>query len=286
LPGYIIAYSSCWTADTRNIITIDVEEWYQTVLFYDRYQNVGQSSALEANILEILSFLKEHKTAATFFIVGSVAEKYPDLIRLIADEGHEIASHWYLHRLVYRISIDEFRKDVEKSIDILAKITGKTILGYRAPTWSITQRMPQAISVLESLGLKYDSSIYPVGIDREPFRHFFYRIKNNLIEVPPSTFKFYGVRFPFAGGTFLRIASHNFVKNKILALNSRHSPAMVYFHSWEFDNTIPCDNAGSLHKLIQYGNYKSVKSKFRMLLRDFQFSTIREILMSEDIAHG
>lgn len=265
--------------NTQNVITIDVEEWYQTVLFYDKYKNTNRATNLEANIFEILSFLKEYKTRATFFIVGSVAERYPDLIKSIAEGGHEIASHGYLHRLVYRISIEEFHKDVEKSIDILTKITGKTILGYRAPTWSITSRIPRVIAVLESLGLKYDSSIYPIGIDRVPFRRYPYRIKNNFIEVPPSTFKFFNVNFPFAGGIFLRFFPHKFIKNKILALNKQCSAALVYFHSWEFDNFPPCHNICSLNSLIQYGNYKSAKNKFRMLLRDFKFFPIKEILM-------
>lgn len=264
-----------------NAITIDVEEWYQTILFNrERDNNIGITDLLK-NMCEILSLLDRYNTKATFFIVGTVAEKYPDIVKMIAEKGHEIASHGYLHRLVYRMSKQDFIKDVGLSIDILRRDAQVEILGYRAPTWSIMKYTHWAIDVLKSLGLRYDSSIYPASthlFNCKDLKKFPYEIRNDFIEFPPSTFQFLGYNFPFAGGTFLRFFSFNFIKNRIMEINRKEYSAMVYFHSWEFSDEGLRLNIPKWKYFIQYGNLRSVKVKLKLLLENFKFSSIREVL--------
>lgn len=262
-----------------NAISIDVEEWHQTALL-NREGHNSIITDLPKNIYEILSLLDEYHTKATFFVVGSVAKKYPDVIKTISEKGHEIGSHGYLHRLVYKISKQEFIEDVSHSLNVLRKTTHTEIIGYRAPTWSITKNTHWAIDVLKSLGLRYDSSIYPMSINLfncRDFKKFPYEIIKDFIEFPPSIFQFLGFNFPFVGGTFLRFFSFNFIKNKIIEINRKGYPAMVYFHSWEFDDGAPNMDVPKWKNLVQYGNLKSMKVKLRLLLRNFKFCSIKEL---------
>lgn len=264
-----------------NVLSIDVEEWYQTILFNKAGYSNMEVTDLPKNIYDILLLLDAYNTKATFFIVGSVAEKYPDVVKMIAQRGHEIASHGYHHRVVYKMSKQEFIKDTSLSLDVLRRTAQVEILGYRAPTWSIAKNTYWAIDALKSLGLKYDSSIYPVSwnlLESIKLKKFPYKIKDDFIEFPPSTFQFLGYNFPFAGGTFLRFFPYNFIKNIIIEINKKWHPATVYLHSWEFDDEAPKLNIQKWRYLIQYGNLRSVKRKLRLLLQNFKFSPIREVL--------
>ena len=259
-----------------NTLTIDVEEWYQTVLFCNDGEKYSQGSNLEENVREILFLLKKYKAIATFFIVGSVAEKYPRLVQEIKDDGHEIATHGYSHVSVNKLSQKEFISDVRRSIESLAGITKEEVWGYRAPTWSITKEMPWAIDVLSSIGLKYDSSIYPVGLNFPEKECIPYKIRDNLFEFPPSIFKAVFCNFPYAGGTFLRFLPLKFIKNRIAQINYKGYTAMIYFHSWEFDREIPYAGISLWKRFVQYQNVHSVRYKIESLLNDFRFTSIKE----------
>ncbi len=265
-----------------NALSIDVEEWYETMLFDRNYTGDSEMTNLPENIADILDLLDKHNVKATFFVVAHVAEKYPEAIRIISGKGHEICSHGYLHRPVYKNSKQDFIKDVGYSLGVLSKLANTQILGYRAPTWSITKEMDWAIDVLYSLGLKYDSSIYPVGINPfnlpENHKRFPYKIKADFIEFPPSTFKFLGYNFPFSGGIFLRFFPLNFIKKQIQDINKDKHPALVYFHPWEFEHSYPKVALLSWKHMIQYGNLESVKVKLKSLLETFRFCPIRECL--------
>lgn len=261
-----------------NALSVDVEEWYQTILYNRIFYNDNKITNLPQDLYKILDLLDDYNTKATFFIVGSVAKKYSDLIKVIAEKGHEIASHGYLHRLVYKLSEEEFLEDTKRSLEILNKITQSKIIGYRAPTWSIVRRTPWAIDVLKSLGLRYDSSIYPIGLDLSNSRRFPYEIRNDFIEFSPSTFQFLSCNFPFAGGTFLRFLSLKFLKNRIMEINRKGYPAMVYFHSWEFDSNHSTANLSKWKYVVQYSNVDSVKRKLNFLLQNLKFSSIRQVL--------
>jgi polysaccharide deacetylase family protein (PEP-CTERM system associated) len=266
----------------KNILTVDVEEWFHTVLFKHQFAGGNYSTNLIQNINDILGLLEEKNTRATFFIVGSIADKYPDIIREIARKGHEISSHGYSHSLVYKMSKEQFAADTDKSLCALAKVSNVPVLGYRACTWSITDKMHWAIDLLRSLGFRYDSSIYPLSIN--PFSSFCpddrpHVVCGEFIEFPPSTFGFLGCRLPFSGGTFLRFLSYGFIKDKINKINKKGNPAMVYVHSWEFDDEVPqVKNLPAWMKYIQYKNILSVREKLCRLLEDFDFAPIRDFL--------
>ncbi len=261
-----------------NILTIDVEEWYQTVLFNrDGYADNTRTD-LPENVDAIFSLLQEFNVRATFFVVGNLVEKYPGLVRSIVRGGHEISSHGYGHRSVYDMTCAEFKEDVRLSVEKLKGESGGEIWGYRAPTWSITRSMSWAIDGLGSLGIKYDSSLYPFGWGRRKTESFPYVTSQGLMEFPPSTFRFCGCDLPFAGGSFLRFLPLAFIKKQIRGLNEKGRPAMIYFHPWEFLDKKPAIDVPKWKYAVQFSNADSVKLKIHNLLENFQFCSIRDYL--------
>ncbi|MBU1998327.1 MAG: polysaccharide deacetylase family protein [Candidatus Omnitrophota bacterium] len=265
----------------KNILSIDVEEWYQAILFNRNDYRDVEVTNLPQNISQILFFLDKYNIKATFFIVGLIAKKYPEVIKAIAAEGHEISSHGYLHKLVYKLSRKEFIEDVALSLDTFKKYFNIETLGYRAPTWSINKDTPWALESLKSLGLKYDSSLIhfsanPLisrGLERFP-----YEVGDGFFEVPPSTFRLFGYNLPFAGGTFLRFFSGNFIVSKIKQINKQGYPAMVYFHSWEFGDYITEPSVLKWKYSIQFCNLSSIREKLSLLFTNFEFCPIRDTL--------
>jgi polysaccharide deacetylase family protein (PEP-CTERM system associated) len=264
-----------------NALTFDVEEWFHTILFKNGTRAGGVSS-LPENISDILGILDRHSTKATFFILGAVAEAYPETVRLIHSKGHEIASHGYLHKLVYRLTRNEFEEDVGRSLDVLGRFTGQEISGYRAPTWSILKDTDWAIDVLKKSGLRYDSSIYPSSINLfecNKLKIMPYEITRGFVEFPPPIFKFLGYNLPFAGGVFLRLFSERLIVNKIRQLNHTGVPVLTYFHSWEFDRDLPRMDIPAWKHFIQCSNLSSVRIKLELLLREFRFGTVKDVLL-------
>jgi len=196
----------------RNALTIDVEEIFQVHALSDvvKIENWdGFASSVESNTSIILEILSENDTKATFFCLGWIAREHGPLIRRICDDGHEIACHGYNHQVIYNQTPDAFRKDVAESKKIIEDITGKPVLGYRAPTYSITEKTLWALDIIDELGFAYDSSIFPVhhdnyGIPSAP--RFPYRIEGgNLAEFPISTMKLGNINFPIAGGGYFSL---------------------------------------------------------------------------------
>lgn len=265
-----------------NILTIDVEEWYQTVLFNRNVEDNSEVSNLPEYIFKILDLLDKYNTKATFFIVGIVAKKYPEVTKIISRKGHELASHGYLHRLIYKLSKEDFFQDVKTSLDVLQRYSESKIIGYRACTWSITKDVFWAIDILKSLGFKYDSSIYPITLNAfnsDKLQRYSYQIKKDFIELPLSTFRFMKYNFPFSGGTFLRLFSLDFIRKNIIKINKLGYPAVVYFHSWEFDTDLSyVPMIPKWKRLIQYGNIETVNKKIEFLLKHFKFSSVKEVL--------
>ena len=190
-----------------NGLSFDIEDWFQ-VENLKEVISCNEWNCCELRVVQntrkILGLLERHQTRATFFILGWIAEKCPSLIEEIAAGGHEISSHGYGHELIYKLTPDEFHKDIKRSKEILESITATPALGYRAPSFSITPKSEWAIDVLKGLGFTYDSSIFPTsfhnrygfnGISCLPFR-----FDNGLFEIPLSTYSFAGTNFPLAGG--------------------------------------------------------------------------------------
>lgn len=275
-----------------NILTVDLEDWFQSSLeLFDKFQEPEKifrpTGRVVRNTRELLDILKEHKVKATFFVLGTVAEDFPDLIKEIYSQGHEIATHGYAHKLVYKQTRKEFRRDLRKSIDIIKSITGEEILGYRAPYFSIREDSLWVLEALKETGLKYDASIFPLKRKLYGVNNINKVNANGIVEFSVSKTSFLGYEFPFGGGGYLRLFPYAVTKWAIRKINNQGKPAMVYIHPYEID-TEDFQDYGfddslktKFTRFTQEFKREKTQDKIRGLLRDFEFTTIRDLLESQ-----
>jgi polysaccharide deacetylase family protein (PEP-CTERM system associated) len=268
-----------------NVLTVDLEDWYHSVYTLGPEDWDGLEDRVLAPTYRLLDLLDRYRARATFFVLGAVAERHPDLVDEIRRRGHEIASHGYHHRLVYEQSADEFRQDLRRSLDLLRGITGEPVLGFRAAYWTITDRSLWAIDILIEEGLAYDSSVYPVktylyGIPGTRPEPHMLRVSGGrrFYEVPPSTLSVLGYRLPIGGGFYMRSFPGWFVAWGIDRLNRQRTPAVVYVHPPEFDREKPRLDLPLRERILHYHGLGTVEGKLERLLRRFQFVPVRELL--------
>jgi polysaccharide deacetylase family protein (PEP-CTERM system associated) len=272
-----------------NALSIDVEDWYQVSDFEAEVKRPdwGQyEGRVVQNTGRLLALLRDYQVRATFFILTWNAERFPELVRQIDRDGHEIASHGYEHRLIYEQTPQEFRADVTRSLDILKSLTGKQILGYRAPSFSITQESLWALDTLVDLGFAYDSSIFPVRDTLYGIRdsqRFPYVIRRNgarqLVEFPMSTVRLGRRNLPLGGGAYLRLLPYRYFHWGMTRLQREGRPAVVYLHPWEIDPGQPRLRVrGKRGYSSHYLRLRAMEGKLRRLLQDFRFAPIREVL--------
>lgn len=269
----------------KNIITIDLEDWYHCNLGENNVLS-KRKSTVEKNTNEILRLLKKYNAKATFFTLGVIGEEYPNLISSIDKNGHEVASHGYGHELVYELSPEEFRKDILKSKQILENIIKKDVIGYRAPSWSITKQNLWALEELQKAGFKYSSSIFPIntflyGIPDAPTypnKPNFNGKELDLYEFPPGTANFFIKKLGFSGGFYFRFFPFFIIKNIIKRRNKKNIPVICYLHPWEIDENPPKLDLKGINKIIHYYNIKHCKKKFEKLLKTFEFTSVEEYL--------
>jgi polysaccharide deacetylase family protein (PEP-CTERM system associated) len=260
-------------ARLRNIMSIDVED-LDAMNFESMAQCRHQKleSRVCANMNVLLESLAAHGAKATMFFLGTVAERFPDLVRRADAEGHEIASHGYGHELVSRQTRDEFREDVARSIGILQQITGRPVLGYRAPSWSISNKTPWAYEVLVELGLRYDASLFPFttylyGDGNAPTRPFARQVgQRTLHEVPASVLCLFGRRFPFGGGFYLRAMPWLITRMATYLANRAGQPVVFYIHPREIDPQQPRFSLPWRDRLVAYANLGTTLKKVHRLL--------------------
>ena len=265
-----------------NVLSIDCEDWFHGLeIGMENWHKF--ESRIEKSLLKLLSLLDKTETKATFFILGYVAERFPQLVKKIVRTGHEIGSHGYSHQFVYKQSMNEFRKEMIKSLEILENLSGEKVVSYRAPFFSITQSSLWALDILGDLGILFDSSIFPVinyryGIPKAP--RFPHRImtKNGLkiLEFPISTLRILGKNIPVAGGAYFRIFPYQFIKAGIKSLNRKDQPIIFYLHPWEIDPEHPKIKLPRRISLTHYYNLSQTEAKFKKLLRDFKFVPLRK----------
>jgi polysaccharide deacetylase family protein (PEP-CTERM system associated) len=268
-----------------NGLSFDIEDWFQ-VENLKEVISCGDWECCELRVVQntrkILRLLDQCQTRATFFILGWVAEKCPTLIKEISAEGHEIASHGYGHELVYKLTPEEFYLDIERSKKILESITDKPLLGYRAPSFSITPKSKWAIDVLKDLGFIYDSSIFPTsfhnrygfnGISCLPFR-----FGNGLLEIPLSTYRFGGANFPLAGGGYFRLFPYVYFRHFFQRLNKQGKPIVFYLHPWELDPEQPRMNIRLNYRFRHYVNLEKTEDKLKKFLGEFRFIPLCELV--------
>jgi polysaccharide deacetylase family protein (PEP-CTERM system associated) len=269
-------------------MSVDVEDYFHVSVFdgiVPRSQWDQMESRVCANTVRLLDIFDEFEVKSTFFVLGWVAEKFPSLVRTIAQRGHEVASHGYAHRLVYDQTRASFRDDVRRAKALLEDAGGRQVQGYRAPSYSITPRSLWAIDVLIEEGYQYDSSIFPIrhdryGIpvsDRRP-----YRIERNvgtLIEVPGSTTRLGPLNLPVAGGGYFRILPYWWTRWGIDRVNRvEQRPVAFYLHPWEIDPDQPRLHASRLGRFRHYRNLSSTEHRLRLLLNDFRFDTMQALV--------
>lgn len=275
-----------------NALTIDVEDYYQVSAFesvvrdqdWDRYE-----SRVEANTQRLLDLLDEHRTAATFFVLGWVAERQPKLVKAIHERGHEIACHGYSHKRIYTQTPTQFHNETRRAKHLLEELTGQPVLGYRAASYSITADSLWALEILAEEGFHYDSSIYPVWHDRYGIPghpRFAHRIdlqnRQSIAEFPLSTIRLAGSNVPVGGGGYLRLFPYALTRLAIRHLNTtEHQPAIIYLHPWEIDPHQPRINAGWLNRLRHYTNLGRMHARLQCLLRDFSFGPLCTVYADE-----
>lgn len=270
-------------------LSFDVEEHFQVSAFWsdERRQQWGQyESRVERNTRLLADLLATHGMKATFFILGWVAERHPDLVKSLAAQGHEVASHGYGHELVTTQSPERFRQDVRMAKKILEDLIGSPVVGYRAPSFSITSETEWALSILVEEGYQYDSSVYDRfhRTEKETRRGEIFQFCTSagaIWEVPPSTYKALGFEIPVAGGGYFRLFPYAVSRALLQRLESQGSTLVMYLHPWEIDPQQPRMDGSWLSQFRHYLNLDKTQARLKQLLADFKFGTIRDIAVSQ-----
>jgi len=287
-----------------NMLTIDVEDYFHVSAF----EKVSPPSTwefhtcrVEQNTDRILNMLYEEEIQATFFVLGWVAKRYPSLVKRIASAGHEVASHGYWHQRVCEQKRSEFREDIRSSKSLLEDLIGQQIVGYRAPSYSISPSTCWAFDELLEAGYRYDSSIFPIKHDLYGFcdwARFSTPNKKaidgtwgpniggnaawpNLMEIPITTLALYGKKVPISGGGYFRLYPYAFTEWGLKKINREDDePFVFYLHPWEIDPAQPVmAGAGCKSRFRHYLNLSKTENRFRRLIKYFRFSSIVETIV-------
>jgi polysaccharide deacetylase family protein (PEP-CTERM system associated) len=274
-----------------NALTIDLEDWYHPELVHNHIQNAHPR--ITESTKKILQLLQKHNVKATFFILGEVAKKHPELITEIYQQGHEIASHGETHTPLWSLTPESFNQELKEYKAIIAKILGAQIkvYGFRAPTFSIDNTTKYAITCLRQNGFTYDTSIFPAktplyGVKDAPCT--IYTVDENdvskeapnaeITEFPLTVYKKWGLTIPVSGGFYLRILPYWLLKRLLKTINKQR-PFVIYFHPWETDPKTPrLKSIGIKNYLITYYGIGGALRKIEKLLNDFQFEPMKTVI--------
>jgi polysaccharide deacetylase family protein (PEP-CTERM system associated) len=272
----------------KNALTIDLEDYYHVSAFREQISAGdwnSQQSRVERNTHLLLDLLDERNCKATFFTLGWVAEKHPSLVRHVAERGHEVACHSLRHRTVFEMTPAEFRDDTLQAKRLLEDCSGTAVLGYRAPSFSITSKSLWALEILAELGFAFDSSIFPVkhpsyGIPDAPRDP--HRVKTpsgSIVEFPMTTMEFAGMRSPFGGGAYLRLLPYWYTRWGVRFLNVRENRQVcLYLHPWELDPEQPRMSGSLTSRMRHYVGLRNTLVKFSNIIRDFEFCPLGLLL--------
>lgn len=273
-----------------NALTVDVEDYFHVSAFAGSIEQKDWDSyplRVENNTGRLLDLFDEFDVKATFFVLGWVASRVPELIKEIASRGHEVACHGYSHQLIYNQSIDVFREETLRSKNLLEDIVQLPVRGYRAASYSITNQSRWALDVLAETGFDYDSSIFPVRHDRYGIPDapkFPYVMKtpagHSLVEFPLSSAKLFKYQLPVAGGGYFRLYPYALSRAGLSQINRRQQPFIFYLHPWEIDSDQPRISASWFSRFRHYNNLDKCESRLRRLLSDFKFGTTEQVLHS------
>lgn len=285
------------SAPIVNAMSVDVEDYFHVAALarsIDRSQWNAMEYRAEASTRRLLALFAESGLKATFFVLGWVARRSPELVREIHQQGHEVASHGMSHKLVFDQTPQEFAAETYESKALLEDIIGAPVLGYRASTYSITRRSLWALDVLKEAGFAYDSSIFPI-------RHDVYGIPDapqapaviatpkgaTLVEFPMSTAPLFGMRIPVSGGGYFRLLPYGLTHAGLTKLNrDLRRPFIFYLHPWEIDPGQPRVRTSWLSRVRHYTNLERCESRLRRLIGSFRFAPVHEVLRAQDLHAG
>lgn len=268
-----------------NAFTCDVEDYFQVSALAPHFPRERWESVpcrVERNVERILELLDGHGARGTFFTLGWIADRFPQLVRRIADAGHEVASHGYAHERASDLSPDAFRADIALAKAVLEDIIGQEVTGYRAPSFSIGTGNLWAHDCIAEAGYRYSSSVYPVkhdhyGIPDAP--RFPWRLASGLVEIPVTTMRVFGRNWPAGGGGFFRLLPYAVSRMQIEHVNRKDErPAIFYFHPWEIDPEQPrVREATAKTRFRHYVNLARTRSRLDRLLSDFAWGRADEV---------
>jgi polysaccharide deacetylase family protein (PEP-CTERM system associated) len=273
----------------KNAMSIDVEDYFQVSAFAPHIRREDWDSLpcrVERNVDVILGLLDEANTQATFFTLGWIAERYPQVVRRIVEGGHELASHGYGHQRASDLTPEAFRDDIVRAKRLLEDLGGVEVRGYRAPSFSINHKNWWAVSELENAGYVYSSSIYPVKHDhygmpdapRFPHRP---NGETGILELPPTTVPLMGRNLPAAGGGWFRLLPYSLSRWMLQRVNTQdHAPCMFYFHPWELDAGQPRPSGISAKtRFRHYVNLQRMPGRLRRLFNDFEWDRVDRVFL-------
>jgi len=270
-----------------NALGIEITEWYH-LNGLDLSGEISREyeSRVVANTLNVLELLSVMETKATFFVLGIIAEKFPDLVVRIEDAGHEIASHGYLFKELRAHTIDSFREDLKKSIAILQGISKKPVVGYRAPGFSMNSDCLWAMDILKQEGISYDSSIAPVrhrlyGIPSAP--RIPYHIREDLVEFPPSTVRILFDHVLFSGGAALRDFPYSLIKRTVENLNDQGIVVNFFLRAWELNPFFSKAKIPLSFRSEYLNGLEKTKKRFEQILTDFQCAPLSKIIQDKKL---
>jgi polysaccharide deacetylase family protein (PEP-CTERM system associated) len=271
-----------------NALTIDVEDYFQVSAlapYIPREQWDSRECRVERNVERILLMLDEGQTRATFFTLGWVAERYPQLVRRIVAGGHELASHGYGHQRASDLSEAEFSADISSAKKLLEDISGEEVKGYRAPSFSIGEANLWAFDCLARAGYRYSSSIYPIrhdhyGMPNAP--RFAHQVRDGLLELPVTTLRYFDRNWPASGGGYFRLLPYALSRWLLRKVNQRdQQPAIFYFHPWEIDAEQPrIAGISTKTRFRHYVNLQYTEARIRRLLGDFSWGRMDEVFLA------
>lgn len=272
-----------------NGMSVDVEDYFHvsalaSVAPRERWAHF--ECRVEANTDRLLEIFERTGVTATFFVLGWVAERFPSLVGRIAAAGHEVASHGYWHQLVYELTPASFGEDVRRTKELLEDQCGAAVLGYRAPSYSITRQSLWALDVLLETGYRYDASIFPIHHDRYGIpdaprhAHALTRPHGQLAEVPPATVRLGAFNLPMSGGGYFRLLPYAWTRWGIAHINAHErQPAVFYLHPWELDPSQPRLPVSGLSRLRHYRNLHLTGERLEQLLGEFAFGPLKDLAL-------
>ena len=271
-------------------MTVDVEEYFHVSAFardIDPKTWGDLKSRVVQSVSRILDIFDDHDLKGTFFVLGWVAARHPQLVRRIFDRGHEIACHGYSHQLIYNQSYKDFEIETLMAKKLLEDTIGQPVIGYRAASYSITQDSLWALDILCEAEFKYDSSIFPVHHDTYGIRNanryphiMTLESGKEITEFPITTFRLGPIQLPVGGGGYFRLYPYQLSRFTLASINRNNAPFIFYMHPWEIDPDQPRVKSNFLSTFRHYNNIEKFEPRLKKLLRDFRFARVDKVLQN------